>query len=349
LEHRQPKGRAFFQSRWSSIIIIIVIILLVFPLPYYVSQPGDAMELDPIIDVNEGYDDEGSFMLTTIRIGKANLFYMAWAAISDYRMIFLADHIRGDDETDEEYNTRQLQLMESSQSAATIVAYRHAGKEVNIINKGAFVTGVISGMSAADSLRSGDIIIAVNQKIIKTIDDLFLSLEGLKENDEIRVKVKRGEETLTETLTLQPFPKEFVTKESEGSVGIGITYPNTVIELETNPEISIDTNQIGGPSAGLMFALEIFNQLTEEDMSKGYEVAGTGTINVDGEVGAIGGIKQKVVAADNAEADIFFAPVAAANYKDAKEAAKDINTNMEIVPVEIFQDAVDHLKSIPAK
>ncbi|MFP3361706.1 S16 family serine protease, partial [Planococcus sp. SIMBA_143] len=77
-----------------------------------------------------------------------------------------------------------------------------------------------------------------------------------------------------------------------------------------DPSIKINTDEIGGPSAGLMFSLEIYNQLTEEDWTKGYEIAGTGTINDEGEVGPIGGIKQKIVAADGSGAEIFFAPVA---------------------------------------
>jgi PDZ domain-containing protein len=124
-------------------------------------------------------------------------------------------------------------------------------------------------------------------------------------------------------------------------------------ELITDPDISLDTNNIGGPSAGLMMTLEIYNQLTEEDYTKGYHVAGTGTIDENGTVGPIGGISQKIVAADKSGAEIFFAPnqngIAASNYKEAAATAKDIETDMKIVPIDTFDDAVDYLKSLKEK
>ena len=81
------------------------------------------------------------------------------------------------------------------------------------------------------------------------------------------------------------------------------------------PKVTVKTDEIGGPSAGFMFSLEIYNQLTEEDLTKGYQIAGTGTIDADGTVGPIGGIEQKIVAADKAGAEFFFAP----NEKGSKE------------------------------
>ncbi|MCK9906873.1 hypothetical protein MXD63_43635, partial [Frankia sp. Cpl3] len=95
---------------------------------------------------------------------------------------------------------------------------------------------------------------------------------------------------------------------------------------------------IGGPSAGLMFTLEIYDQLnTELDVTRGYRVAGTGTISADGTVGRIGGINHKIVAADKAGAEIFFAPDDAegeiSNYQEAMATAKRIGTKMRVVPV----------------
>lgn len=121
-------------------------------------------------------------------------------------------------------------------------------------------------------------------------------------------------------------------------------------DIVTDPPVRIESDQIGGPSAGLMFALEVYNQLIREDLTKGYRIAGTGTINIDGEVGPIGGISQKVIAAHKAGADIFFAPnergAKHSNYKEAVKTAKDIGTNMKIVPVDTFDDAVQFLQKL---
>lgn len=117
--------------------------------------------------------------------------------------------------------------------------------------------------------------------------------------------------------------------------------------------MKIDSHEIGGPSAGLMFTLEIYNQLVEEDLTKGHEIAGTGTINEKGEIGPIGGIQQKVVAASDAGAEVFFAPnekgAEKSNYKDALEAAKDIKTKMKIVPVDTLDDALTYLEKMGDK
>ena len=124
-------------------------------------------------------------------------------------------------------------------------------------------------------------------------------------------------------------------------------------EIDVEPDVRVQSEEIGGPSAGLMFSLEIYNQLTKEDLTKGYEIAGTGTITPEGIVGRIGGIQQKVVAADKAGAEIFFAPfekgAKGSNYEEAMIAADDINTKMKIVPVDTFDDAVSYLEKLKEK
>src|SRR5699024_769198 len=107
---------------------------------------------------------------------------------------------------------------------------------------------------------------------------------------------------------------------------------------------------IGGPSAGLMFSLEIYDQLTEEDLTKGYEIAGTGQVDYDGNVLPIGGIDKKVIAADKAECDIFFDPnehgMPDSNYQTAKETGEEIGTDMKIVPVDDFEEALSYIDNI---
>ncbi|WP_369813161.1 S16 family serine protease [Virgibacillus halodenitrificans] len=138
-------------------------------------------------------------------------------------------------------------------------------------------------------------------------------------------------------------------EELDGKVGIGIRLV-TDRSVTVDPEVHFSSGRIGGPSAGLMFSLEIFDQLTEEDFTRGYEIAGTGEIDYNGNVGRIGGIDKKVVAADREGADIFFAPNENgnkdSNYQVAKEKAAEIDTSMKIVPVNTFQDAVDYLKGL---
>ena len=111
----------------------------------------------------------------------------------------------------------------------------------------------------------------------------------------------RNGKQLKENLNVKTIPN------GNGRVGIGVSIV-TERELVVDPKVKINSHEIGAPSAGLMFTLEIYNQLVEEDLTKGHEIAGTGTINEKGEVGPIGGINQKVVAASDAGAEVFFAP-----------------------------------------
>ncbi|MDN6265113.1 MAG: peptidase, partial [Tetragenococcus halophilus] len=145
---------------------------------------------------------------------------------------------------------------------------------------------------------------------------------------------------------------------SNQKAGIGITLVDHT-DITSKDDIDFDVDDIGGPSAGLMFTLEIYEQLTEEDLRKGKDIAGTGTINEKGEVGRISGIDKKVVSADKAGAQIFFAPNDTiskkalnknsdlkSNYQEAKETADSLDTDMKIVPVKTLQDAIDYLKQM---
>lgn len=328
------------------VVILVVVALSVYRLPYYVSYPGMAKELSPIIEVEGGYEEEGNFMLTTIRMGEANVVQYVVAKFSDYQKLYPRDVIRPEGVSDEEYANRQLHMMETSQEAATVVAYEHADKEIDIEYNGVFVMGVVEGMPAEDAMKPGDRIHSIDGNEIATSEELIDYVSDKKSGDEVKVTFEREGETKEVSVALAEFPQE---KEKVG-LGISLVTDRTV---DVNPEVTIDTDEIGGPSAGLMFSIEIYNQLTEEDLTKGYQIAGTGTIDYEGVVGPIGGIKQKVVAADNAGAEIFFAPnengAEDSNYQHALEAAEDIGTEMRIVPVDTFEDALEFLETLGDK
>jgi PDZ domain-containing protein len=124
----------------------------------------------------------------------------------------------------------------------------------------------------------------------------------------------------------------------------------------TTPKVTIDAGAIGGPSAGMMFTLETYSQLTGKDLRQGREIAGTGTINQDGTIGQIGGIDKKVATASKEGAKIFLAPDeskaeakkngdSSINYDEAVKAAKKLKTDMKIVPVKTIKDAVTYLET----
>lgn len=305
-----------------------------------------AKELEPIIEVENGFEEKGSFMLTTIRMGKANVYTYLLASLSDYQEIYPEKEIRSEEETEEEYNVRQLHLMASSKQSAIEVAYKKAGIPIHYNYKGVYVLNVVESMPASGKLEPGDRIFKVDNFEFASSTEFIDYVSGKSAGDKITLTFERRNKEKEAVIEVKTFPDD----ESRVGVGIGLVDDK---EVQVEPKVEIDTEDIGGPSAGFMFSLEIYNQLTEEDYTKGYEIAGTGTISPDGVIGPIGGIEQKVVAADKAGADIFFAPNEAgakdSNYRAAVKTAKDIDTKMKIVPVDTFDEAIAYLEKLKPK
>lgn len=341
---------------WPSAFIAIIIFSAgyYYPLPYYITQPGGAIELAPIVSVENGYPEEGTFMLLTVRMGGANVYNYALAKWDSYKEIIPKKVILAHYEDEEEYTQRQLHVMDASKESAIIVAYQLANKPVKIHNDGIMVVQTVENMPGREHFEFGDVITHVDGASISTSEELIEYIHDKQIGEAIVISYLRGEEERKATIHLATLP---ITEEEKAAgalprVGIGISLV-TQRQVEEEPPVEIDTERIGGPSAGLMFTLEIYNQLIEQDITKGYWIAGTGTINADGIVGRIGGIHQKIVAADNEEAEIFFAPheqgAVGSNYDVAVKAAKDIETDMKIIPVDNVQDALDYLASLPIK
>ncbi|TCP30482.1 PDZ domain-containing protein [Scopulibacillus darangshiensis] len=327
------------------IILIIAVALNFYKLPYYVEKPGAAESVNGIIKVKDGHKVNGQFMLVYIYVGAANVYQYLWAKYdgNDYTNLLKAQNVKLPDENQKEYALRQQNYMVDAQETATYVAYKAAGKKPKINNKGILILNVISDMPAAKELEEGDIIVGANGKKVETIKDLQPFVKGLKPDDSLSLKIKRDGKVKTVNVDVGKFPGKLT--QGKTKYGIGIIQSNER-DIEVKPKISFDIKNIGGPSAGLMMTLEIYDQLTNNDLAKGFKIAGTGTIQMDGKVGPIGGIKEKVVGADKSGAQIFFAPTADHEAKDAKEAAKDIGTDMKIVPVSTFDDAVKYLNTL---
>ncbi|WP_216830889.1 YlbL family protein [Alkalihalobacterium elongatum] len=342
------------KKKISKIWIVgaILIILHFYKLPFYYSQPGDAKELAPFVEVEGGYKEEqGTFMLTTVLMGQTNVYFYAWAHLSEYRDIYPEDQIKRPDETEEDYLHRQQMMMNTSQDAAKIAAYEHAGKEVDISYNGIMITSFIEGMYGEEYLKYDDRILEVDGYRVQTVTELNKRLTGKESGEEVVLTVLRAGDEIEITVPLSPFPKDV--EGGEGRVGLGIMYPVADRTLSFNPEVTIDVRNIGGPSAGFMFALEVLNQLTPEDLTKGYNISGTGTIDEQGNVGRIGGAKQKVVAAHNAGSDIFFVPKEGgregSNYEEAILTAKELGTITQVVGVNTLAEAVEFLEGLDRK
>ncbi|USG67731.1 PDZ domain-containing protein [Brevibacillus ruminantium] len=344
--HRNRRSNRF--TRWLLIIIPIAMGLLFFvPTSYYVTRPGSAMKLAPIIHVEGGVKDEtGSFMLTTVRMGEANLAWYLYSLFSPDAELMDKRLVVSEGESNEDFTKRELAVMDNSQKVAEAVAFRIAGYDVKVENQGVWVMGIVAGMPAKNVLQIGDVIVSVDGKPTPKKEDLLSYLSGKKAGDQVSLSFIRDGKKEERTLQLMQLP-------NSQTAGIGIR-PDDKQEITIPKKVTISSEGIGGPSAGLMMTLEMYDQLNaEQDLTRGYQIAGTGTISLDGSVGRIGGINHKIVAADNAGAEIFFAPDdesgTITNYQEAVATAKRIGTSMKIVPVKTVEDALDYLRSQPQK
>ncbi|WEG72892.1 SepM family pheromone-processing serine protease [Vagococcus intermedius] len=332
-------------------ISLLAILSVLVPLPYYIEMPGSAEDTKNFVTVDGKRDKQpGSFMLTTVGIQRGTLASLATAKLSSFQDIISQDELMGDS-TDDEYDQLSNYEMTSSTNMAKKVALDLAKKPYKISYDGAYVMTVQEQSDFYDKLEPGDILYQVNDKKFKKTDDFMNYIKKQKLGQRITIHFFRdGNKEKAEGKIIDlPDAKK---------VGIGVTLTEQT-SLKTKQDLEINVDDIGGPSAGLMFTLSLYQLLEDQDLRKGRDIAGTGTIMSDGTVGPIGGIDKKVVAADKAGATVFFAPNdeideetkkvypdVQTNYEEAKEAAQKIKSKMKIIPVKTAEDALTYLKSI---
>ena len=340
-----------------AVLLVVICFFTLYRLDAYIMKPGSAYDVSKFVTVeNDHTENKGSMSLMTVAMQQATPFSYLWAKTQKHQKIMDISQVRNPMEDDEEYNVRQLKLMTDSQFNAKYVAFQKAGIQTKIIFKGVFVLNVLEGGASENLLKAGDEIIEVDGQKISNQQMLVDLLKPKQLGDNVTIKFIRNQKEQEVTITLKEIPKS-----EEKRAGLGITYAESK-SIETDPKVSMKTEDIGGPSAGLMFTLEILDQLLEEDLTKGYAVAGTGEMLVDGSVGRIGGIDYKVIAADRDGMEIFFAPddeispemkakypELESNYATAVKTAKEIGTKMKIVPVKTVDDAIEYLKQLPPK
>ncbi len=334
-----------------QLLLLITLILTGswIQLPYFYQSPGSAIELSPIVHVEGVSEDEkGAFMMTTVSVNRTNVWEYLYATVNPSMDLLEVTQVKAHNETDEQYFNRQKGNMMRSQQKAIKVAFEQADVPIDVKSEGAIINFFIPGMSAERVLEVGDVVIEVDNTPIHSADELIQSFKGKAEGEISRLKVVRGEETLYAEVEMVLFPEQYQVEDGKRT-GIGILSPETKLTITPSRKVDFKTENIGGPSAGLMFTLELINQLSEEDITKGKRIAGTGTMELNGNVGPIGGAKHKVVAADREGAVIFFAPdngSETSNYQEALQAANSKKLDITVVPVKTIQDAMDYLKKI---
>ncbi|MFD2612957.1 SepM family pheromone-processing serine protease [Paenibacillus gansuensis] len=346
------------------LVLLICYVLIYLPTPYVVYQPGSAEVIRPMIHVNEGDPEEkGTFMLTTVSLTYSNTLQYLYALVNPYQDIAKRSELLQKGESREEYSERQAYVMQTSQSNAVQAAYKKAGIPFKMVTKSVIVLETNEGMPAEKVLLPGDRLLSVDGKDVKNLEELLRLIRLKKVGETVKIGYERGKEKKEASIVLAALPVQPGEKKpAKPQPGIGIIPAElqTVMPSSGGKTVEIKAGEIGGPSAGFMFSLAILNQLTPGDLTKGYRIAGTGTITPEGEIGVIGGIKHKIVAADKEGAEIFFAPKdwyppkgqryqPVLNTTEAKERAKMIGTKMKIVSVGTLDEALQYLAKLPPK
>lgn len=336
----------------STLFGLLIYVIAFTQTPYVIYKPGTAEDVGPMVHViNPDVADDSVLMLTTVRQMYPNWFMYGVALFNTKWDIYLKEDIYQEGETRSEYSQRQMYVMQSSQSHAIQAAYEAADIPYVLDHNGVIILRTIEGMPAEGVLQAGDRIVGMDGNTITRSEEVLSLVADRKIGDTVHLSYQRDGVLLTTDLVLADYsllPELSGGGSEQGHrPGLGI-YPADLLEVkaeEKHKQVTIEVENIGGPSAGLMFALEIYDQLTPGDLTKGYRIAGTGVITPDGEVGPIGGVKHKVVAANREDADIFFAPEN--NAKEAMTRAKEINADMEVIPANTIHEALDYLAELP--
>lgn len=322
--------------RWviTSILVVgLAVAAVLAPIPvFFLYVPGPVRDIHELVDVTDEktYSSEGSLYMTTVSVDtNVTLVELVIAAIDAEQAVVMKDDVTGGSTLDE-LRDQQAKQMDESQSSARQVALSTLGFD-EPTGKGARILTTITGSPADGVLQPDDVIVAVDGRPVRTTCEVGAAIGRHDTGEGVRITVRRGDRRRTFRLKVARNP-------FDGSPAYVGAHMQTVdFSFEPGVEVDFETGKIAGPSAGLMLALALYDQLTPEDLTAGREIAGTGTLDCDGGVGPIGGIQQKVAGAQAEGADIFLAPLL--NADEAERVARDI----EIVPIRTFADAIEYL------
>jgi Lon-like protease len=325
-------------------LVVLVCVAVLLPVPYVTLRPGPTRDVlampdgKPIVEIegHRTYPTDGSLSLTTVSVTSAGQdiglleAFEAWFSPTD--AVVPRDAIYAPDQSVQEAEQESADEMTGSQESAAVAALRLLGDEVA---EKLLVASVDSDSPAAGSLQDGDRFVAVDGTPVTGAEQGLEAIRDREPGDDVEITVLRDGERLSYTLTTQASSED----ESVPVIGVGVE-----VDYDLPFEVTINLGaDIGGPSAGTVFALAIYDKLTRGSLTGGMDIAGTGSIEADGTVKGIGGIQQKIVGALDAGATVFLVPEP--NCQEALGADVD-ESDMTLVEVATLGDAVDALTTL---
>ena len=323
------KIKEFLKNNIKYILILVIVgIIANYPLPYYIEAPGGTIDITNRIDIDGGYVSKGSLNLLYVTEYRGNVMTYLMGLVLPNFDIEKQEERQISNESAQDIYIRNRVMLENSIDNATILAYRHANKTVNITG----YNNVILANYNDNDLKIGDNIISIDDVKVSNLIDIKNELDKKEANQTITIGIRRDNKEHSFKVKL----------DDEKKLGIIV---QTDYEYELDPEINIKfKTSESGSSGGLMLALSIYNAITSEDITHGLKVAGTGTIDIEGNVGEIGGVKYKIMGAVRNKMDLVFVP--AANYDEAMEVKKEHNYDIDIIKVNTFEEALNYLNNL---
>ena len=320
----------------AALVVSGVAALLWFaPSNQYLFLPDKARPVAPLVKVpdEEPLAGKGGIYMVEILLRKANLLERLFPSLHDGATLVPAHAINPFGVSEGQRRKIGLGQMTRSQQVAAAVALRELGYEVDATPTGAEVLVVLPGTPAAGALEPGDVIVRAKGRVVRLRGDLPRIMTGHRPGTPVTFTVRRSGGLRRVTLGTQA-------GEVDGRAIVGIQVGQAA-EIDLPVKVRIDAGPVIGPSAGLAFALDIVDELGHE-VDNGRRVVVTGELDLDGNVGPIGGVKQKTIGAREAGADVFIVP--AGNATEARRYAEDL----EVVPVETFSEALSALGAAEA-
>jgi PDZ domain-containing protein len=339
----QRADRGLTRRTWTLVFsfgLVIVLGLLgsFVRVPYVALGPGPTYDTlhraagSQVVDIKgtRTYPVAGQLRMTTVSLmDDITLFGALGLWLSGREALAPREEYFQPGETRQQVEQRNVQQFQNSQSLAEVAALRYLGYPMQVR-----ADQVVSGSPAAKVIKAGDRILAVNGKQLTRADAVFNALRNTKPGDTVALTLQgeRGP-ARTERITLTSRPDR-----KQGFLGI-----TPIDHANVNFDVKISLADVGGPSAGLTFALAIVDKLTPGELNGGKAVAGTGEIDQDGKVGPIGGIEFKLIAAREAGATAFLTPA-----ENCDEAKANVPDGLRLLKVNTLGDAVKSLKELAA-
>ena len=330
-KERKNKVKRYFKENKGFILTIVLFIALFnIKLPFYIDTPGGAININNRIhyDGKKKYNGSLNMLYVSEYVATVPTYLMSYI-IKDWDLVSIKEN-QISNETTEEIEYRNKIMLDNSINNAKYIAYQEAGRDISVLSR----RYIVIGTTSENEFKIGDEILEVNDKKIDGLKTIKEEIESHQVGDEIIFKIKRGQKVIT---------KKVKVKQNGDRKEVGIIIVSNY-EYKTNPEIELKfKSSESGSSGGMMMALSIFCAISQEDLLKGRNIAGTGTIEEDGSIGEIAGIKYKIIGAYKNHMDVVLVP--SNNYKEAVDVVKERGYDMDIVEVKTFKDAIYYLRN----